>query len=479
MLPRRSIWLTIAGALIAAGAAGAIPTAPTTGASARAVAIRIYPVGQDAAGTAQIAAPPDSVLPAEAFAYPADGSIVRVGSTSASVSATADEIAQASAIAELKDVQLFNGEITIARVLAQANVEATADSAGGDTVPTSVEGLVALGQPVALTGNGQTDRIPLGDWGYMRALVQTTGGGDPGAQGYHQWLRAIDIYLTSDHGGLAAGSEIILGWAEAFAQARPQEQTVTLPPSGPQSKPPREPAKPRGERAKGAKTDPKRPVRPIPRGLEPKLTGKGYVFPVYGPSAAFGESFQAPRADTGWHHGADVFAPTGTPVLAVADGTVFSVGWNDLGGNRFWLRDRKGNEFYYAHLSAFSPLAVNRTHVTAGSVIGFVGTSGDAISTPPHLHFEIHPAALLSEGYDGVVDPYPYLVAWKHLLDINFPAGTAEWLRQLAPRSSTFEAGAMLLHAADISTLPRLDKPSLERLLAPPASEQVPIIDRA
>ena len=45
--------------------------------------------------------------------------------------------------------------------------------------------------------------------------------------------------------------------------------------------------------------------------------------------------------------------PLGTPLLAVADGTIFSVGWNDLGGYRLWLRDRQGNQFYYAHLSAF------------------------------------------------------------------------------------------------------------------------------
>jgi len=72
----------------------------------------------------------------------------------------------------------------------------------------------------------------------------------------------------------------------------------------------------------------------------------------------------------------------GTPILAVADGTVFSVGWNTLGGNRLWLRDKDGNTFYYAHLSAYSPLAVNGLRVKAGAVLGFVGNTGDAITTP-------------------------------------------------------------------------------------------------
>ena len=84
------------------------------------------------------------------------------------------------------------------------------------------------------------------------------------------------------------------------------------------------------------------------------------MFPVYGPSS-FGDSFGAPRGDiaSGWHHGVDIFGQLGTPLLAVANGTVFSVGWNDIGGNRLWLRDREGNEFDYAHLSAYSTLAVN------------------------------------------------------------------------------------------------------------------------
>ena len=97
------------------------------------------------------------------------------------------------------------------------------------------------------------------------------------------------------------------------------------------------------------------------------------------------------RRPRNWHHGDDIFAPLGAPILACADGIVFSVGWNDIGGNRLWLRDSQGNEFYYAHLSAFSPLAKNGALVKAGEVLGFVGNTGDAAGTPTHLHFEVHP----------------------------------------------------------------------------------------
>ena len=148
------------------------------------------------------------------------------------------------------------------------------------------------------------------------------------------------------------------------------------------------------------------------------------MFPVYGPSS-FGDTFGAPRGDiaSGWHHGDDIFGQLGSPLLAVADGTVFSVGWNDIGGYRLWLRDKAGNEFYYAHLSAYSPFAVNGNQVKAGTVLGFMGNTGDASTTPYHLHFEIHPVGLLYLGYDGAVNPYTYLLAWQRLQDLDFASG--------------------------------------------------------
>jgi len=60
--------------------------------------------------------------------------------------------------------------------------------------------------------------------------------------------------------------------------------------------------------------------------------------------------------------------------------------------------------------------------VKAGAVLGFVGNSGDAITTPPHLHFEAHPASLLPLGYDdSAVDPYNWVVGLQHLRDVEFP----------------------------------------------------------
>jgi hypothetical protein len=138
------------------------------------------------------------------------------------------------------------------------------------------------------------------------------------------------------------------------------------------------------------------------------------VFPVAGP-ASFGDSYGGVRSDvrSGWHHGDDIFAPLGTPVVAVADGTLNRVGWERLGGWRLWVRDRAGDEFYYAHLSGYTPLALRGGEVHGGEVIGFVGNTGDAFATLPHLHFEIHPRQLLTLRYDGAVDPTSYLTGWR------------------------------------------------------------------
>ncbi len=228
-----------------------------------------------------------------------------------------------------------------------------------------------------------------------------------------------------------------------------------------------------------------RPVGPPPNirrdapSLLPALTAGGYVFPVYGPSS-FIDTYGAARATVSWHHGDDIFAPLGAPLLAVARGEVFSVGWNDIGGLRLWLRDEAGNEFYYAHLSAFSPLAVNGARVEAGAVLGFIGNTGDAEGTPYHVHFEIHPVSLLALGYDGVVNPTPYLLAWQRLQDfgIRFQAGSGSraglvrfnpgvgWVPAVDPSTlAPPEPGAILLQSSDISSASGLEPGSLRRAL--------------
>src|SRR5207302_3694194 len=132
-----------------------------------------------------------------------------------------------------------------------------------------------------------------------------------------------------------------------------------------------------------------------PLKVTPPLGLRHYVFPLVGESA-YGDSYGAPRGDVpgNWHHGDDIFAKLGTPVAAVASGTLNRIGWEKLGGWRLWVRDSLGNEFYYAHLAGYSPLALRSNRVTAGPVIGLVGNTGDAFTPPPHPPFGTHPHSL-------------------------------------------------------------------------------------
>ena len=139
--------------------------------------------------------------------------------------------------------------------------------------------------------------------------------------------------------------------------------------------------------------------------LSGALPAGDFVFPVAG-ATTFSNDWMYPRPGGRSHQGIDLFAAMGTPVIAVADGSLFNVGWNGLGGWRLWLRDRAGNGFYYAHLSAYAPAAREGAAVTRGTVLGYAGDSGDARGTSPHLHFEIHP------GGGGPVPPYPIVTGW-------------------------------------------------------------------
>jgi murein DD-endopeptidase MepM/ murein hydrolase activator NlpD len=285
-----------------------------------------------------------------------------------------------------------------------------------------------------------------------------------GAKGYRSFVTEIDVHLTADHGGLPANSEIQVGYADAAAQTAPPApattptSTDTLPvttmPDVASGDAPRDRAPRSGSRKSGG-----------PLKAQPTLTAGRYVFPVYGPSSYI-DTFGAARSDVSYHHGVDVFGQLGQPLVAVTDGTVFSVGWNKVGGNRLWLLDEQGNQFYYAHLSAFSTAAVNGARVKAGEVIGFMGRTGDAEGTPYHLHFEIHPVSFLYLGYDGAVDPTPYLDAWSHQKDLPFPVA-AGWAPAIPGGPAAPEPGAILLGMTDISTADGLDPGSLERALTP------------
>lgn len=471
-----AVLLLAASVAVLASAAQGGPATPRTGATALVAQVSVP--GQASGGTVQLTAPPAGTSSAS-FAFPADGSVLRIGASTASVTAQPGTSSSAEGSVRALGVTVLGGEIVASAVSVRAGAAAGRAGATGDVGTSTITGLVALGQPVTASANVQ---VPLADWGTLELLGATSATSDA-PRTAESAVTGMRIRLIAEHAGLPVGTQIVVGSVTAAALA--EDAPTTPPPASDDGSPrssPRSPTVPApAPPRRPPPTAPKEPGRSIP-GAPPefvkpapevaaRFSEGGYVFPVFGP-AAFGNTFGAFRPDVSgkWHHGEDLVAPIGTPLLAVADGSLFSVGWNDLGGWRLWLRDETGNEFYYAHLSAYSPLAVAGKRVKAGDVIGFVGDSG--VSGVPHLHFELHPAELLVYGYDGVVAPYPFLVAWRRAEDVSFSAGRTYRLGDDglagpagAPVASV-RAGAVLLDADDISSASGLVPGALKRELA-------------
>ncbi len=118
---------------------------------------------------------------------------------------------------------------------------------------------------------------------------------------------------------------------------------------------------------------------------------------------AWVDTWHAPRAPGRRHEGIDIFAKKGAPVLATTEGIITGRGVNSLGGNAIWLLGPGGQRHYYAHLDRFADVSVG-DRVKAGDLIGYVGNTGNARTTPPHLHYGIY-------GDGGAINPYPLLAA--------------------------------------------------------------------
>jgi murein DD-endopeptidase MepM/ murein hydrolase activator NlpD len=444
----RGILLVVAfvASIAVSGSSGAAPPAPRPVATARALAVRIvFPTGRvigsrAATGAGSAAAP--------SFSYPSDGSVIETGATRASASAASALTGRAGAASEAVNLSIFDGEITADSAAESASAATGAGSAGGTFQGSGATGLQAFGRPHAF------GRAGLQNWGYLTIAQHSVDRDAPlGLKGFAEQVIGLDIHLTSAHGGLPAGTQIEVGYVEVHVQTAPRPVPITdagpLPGDRPQLLPPTT-----------------EPLIGVPQVIQPPLGTVPYVFPVFGRSH-WSDSYGSTEPDVAWQHGVDILGSLGQPVLAVAAGTLFTVGWNQAGGNRLWLRDSQGNTFYYAHLSAFSTLTRKGAHVKAGEVIGFMGDTGNVGGLPTHLHFEIHPVSMLFLGYDGAVDPGAYLTSWRRLTSLAFPVSTG-WAPTVPGTIKAPEPGAVLIGSSDISSADGLDPASLRRLATPP-----------
>lgn len=150
------------------------------------------------------------------------------------------------------------------------------------------------------------------------------------------------------------------------------------------------------------------------------------VFPVAG-RVSYSDTFGAPRSGGRSHEGQDLMAARHTPLVAAADGTVTSLTWsnNGLSGNSLTIADADGWRYVYIHLNndspgtddgsnvydrAFADGIARGQKVKAGEVVGYVGDSGNAESTSPHVHFELRrPDGSVANAYSSLRGARTYM----------------------------------------------------------------------
>ncbi|WP_230273367.1 M23 family metallopeptidase [Deinococcus sp. 6YEL10] len=120
------------------------------------------------------------------------------------------------------------------------------------------------------------------------------------------------------------------------------------------------------------------------------------------PGQRFVDTWGGARSQGRTHEGVDIFAPRGTPIRATTRGVIVNVGPNNLGGRTVMVLGPGRQRHYYAHLERYPDLK-RGDWVEQGDVVGYVGDSGNAKGTPPHLHYGIYTTG-------GAINPYPLLI---------------------------------------------------------------------
>ncbi len=118
------------------------------------------------------------------------------------------------------------------------------------------------------------------------------------------------------------------------------------------------------------------------------------------------DTWHAPRGADRLHEGQDIFAPLRTPIYSATPGYIYNIGENNLGGNTVSVVGAGGRVYYYAHLDSYARELAEGDRVDTSTVLGYVGTTGNAAGTPPHLHFGVYTPS-------GAINPLPLLTDRK------------------------------------------------------------------
>jgi murein DD-endopeptidase MepM/ murein hydrolase activator NlpD len=319
--------------------------------------------------------------------------------------------------ASLQGVSLLDGVVKADRVTVEAVAtvnasQATASGGSSAIVNLWVEGVGAV--------DAAAGSVTVPGVGTLAILSRSVADGSGSASAQIVGLR---LTLTEASHGLPAGTVLVAGRASARAdeaswKALTGTPTTSASPTKTKSPKPTATATPKT-------TPPPATTQPpatqyttptTPTTYPPMSTNgspdaallarfPGAIFPVVG-TFYYTDDWQAPRVGH-LHQGNDVFATYGSPAVAVQNGVITNMSTDGLGGNALHVLNDRGDYFYYAHFSAFAPGIADGVRVQAGQTIGYVGQSGNAQGTPPHLHFEVHP------GGGTPTNPYPYLNAWR------------------------------------------------------------------
>ncbi|RZA20378.1 MAG: M23 family peptidase [Lysobacteraceae bacterium] len=175
--------------------------------------------------------------------------------------------------------------------------------------------------------------------------------------------------------------------------------------------PPTSAPAPTGDTANSSPTAPVAQAAASPIAAMPATTAN-LLLPVQGVAASqLQDTFTDSRSEGRSHDAIDIMAPAGTPVLAVADGTVEKLFDSKQGGlTLYQFNPERTLAWYYAHLQGYAPGIAERKALKRGEVIGYVGSTGNANPEAPHLHFAIFVLGPEKQWWKGeAINPYPQL----------------------------------------------------------------------